>query len=61
MVAKKSIPRAVDRNRVKRVLREFIRQNGSKFEGEDIAVWVKGAAAERKNVELFSELKSYLA
>jgi ribonuclease P protein component len=38
IVSKKNAPRAVDRNRIKRLVREAFRQNRQRFAGNDLVV-----------------------
>jgi ribonuclease P protein component len=38
IVSKKSAPRAVDRNRIKRLVREAFRRNAERFAGNDLVV-----------------------
>jgi ribonuclease P protein component len=56
----RKIPRAVDRNRVKRVVREFFRKKRPLLPGESVVLKVLPKAAKVKNAELFQELSSIL-
>ena len=57
VVAKKNVAKAVQRNRIKRIVREFFRQHGNQMPGLDLVVLA------RKDVDtlLNNQLKSRLA
>ncbi len=52
--------RAVDRNRVKRVVREFFRQKRTLLPWKSVVCRVDPKAAETRNAELFQELNQIL-
>lgn len=56
-LAKKRIPRAVDRNRVKRVIRESFRCNRDQLGGVDIVVLARNGTSRMPNRRLFGELR----
>jgi ribonuclease P protein component len=60
VIVTKKMKRAVDRNRVKRVAREFFRQKRGLLPGNLVVCRVSPAAAETKNAELFQELSKIL-
>ena len=55
-IAKRSLPRAVDRNRIKRLIRESFRQCRSELPARDIVVLVKAEAGRAQNRELTDAL-----
>jgi ribonuclease P protein component len=55
-VPKRQVRRAVDRNRIKRVIRESFRQAQDDLAGLDIVVLVRGKARELDNRQLREEL-----
>jgi len=55
-IAKKQLRRAVDRNRVKRLVREYFRQHVPPDGGIDFVVMTRAAVCERSNVELTENL-----
>jgi len=55
-LAKRRIRRAVDRNRVKRVLRESFRENRPYLGGVDIVVLARSRTARMDNTDLFAQL-----
>jgi len=57
----KKIRRAVDRNRVKRVVREFFRQKRGLLPGNLVICRVDPKAPKLKNAELFQELNQVLS
>ncbi len=56
-VAKKQIRRAVDRNRLKRIIRESFRRNRSSLPPVDIVVMVRRPVLELEQAEIFSRLQ----
>jgi ribonuclease P protein component len=60
IVVTRKIRRAVDRNRIKRVLREFFRSKRALLPGHLVICRVDPSAAKIKNVELFQELSKVL-
>ena len=55
-VSKRNAPRAVDRNRIKRIVREYFRQNYSGFDKRDYVVVANPAAHRHCNRELRASL-----
>jgi|SRR5690554_1992361 len=56
VVAKKNVRRAVDRNRVKRLIRESFRQHRPELPNLDIVVLVRKEAAQAENGQLLMAL-----
>lgn len=56
----KKIKRAVDRNRIKRVIREFFRKNWGLLQRGGVICRVDPKAAELKNEDIFQELSQIL-
>lgn len=50
VASKKILPRAVDRNRIKRVIREVFRQHGIKTQKLDVVVMVRSACAQESDM-----------
>jgi ribonuclease P protein component len=67
IASKKNFSRAVDRNKIKRVIREAFRQHTIKTSGLDLVVLVKNAYSENNKVNnsklgiLFSQIKNKCA
>ncbi len=57
IVGKKAAPRAVDRNRVKRLTRIVHRQLAGELEALDVVVQLRASPRGRDNTELFKELE----
>lgn len=55
-IAKKNVRRAVDRNRIKRVVRESFRHHKSELEGFDIVFLARQPINQQDNQSLFAEL-----
>lgn len=55
-VSKKNVRHAVDRNRIKRIIREWFRHNQEKLTGRDVVVMAKPAAIRSSNQELQAAL-----
>ena len=51
-VAKKNVNKAVQRNRIKRIIRETFRENREELAGVDIVVLVRRGICEKSNREL---------
>ncbi len=58
-VAKKHVRRAVDRNRIKRLVRESFRQHQPQLKGLDLVVLVKPGIHKADNPALFSSLETH--
>lgn len=54
---RKQFPRAVDRNRLRRVLRESVRSHGATLQGLDLVVTGRRPLDELANAELFELLE----
>ncbi len=60
IIPKKNVKRAVDRNRIKRILREFFRLHPLLKQQGRYLCWVSSQATHTRNAELFEELKGIL-
>ncbi len=58
-VAKKHVRRAVDRNRIKRLLRESFRHHQQQLKGLDLVVLVKPGIHKADNTALFLSLEKH--
>ena len=58
-IAKKHVKLAVDRNRIKRVIRESFRYNRQQISGLDLVVLGRAGTASLTNKQLFSSLESH--
>lgn len=58
VVAKKNVPTAVQRNRIKRQIREYFRLNSEVLDGLDLVVLVRKDADKLHNRELSSKMAS---
>jgi len=58
-VAKKHVRRAVDRNRIKRLLRESFRTHQQQLQGLDFVVLVKPGIHKADNSALFSSMEKH--
>lgn len=58
-IAKKRVRRAVDRNRLKRIVRESFRQAKKQLTGVDIVIMAGGRAVAAINAEIFSSLDEH--
>ena len=56
-MGKKTAPRAVDRNRVKRLAREVYRRLAAELGPMDVVVQLRSSPRGRDNAELFKELE----
>ena len=56
-VAKKQLRRAVDRNRVKRIIRESFRREWANLPGVDVVVMIRRPILELEQKEIFSRLQ----
>jgi ribonuclease P protein component len=56
-IAKKNARRALDRNRIKRIIRESFRQNQTRLPAIDLVVMAKPQTKSAKNSELFISLE----
>lgn len=56
MVGKKAARKAVDRNRIKRIIREVFRSQATGYASLDVVVITKAAAAEQTGVLLSEQL-----
>jgi len=59
VVAKRHIPRAVNRNRVKRIIRESFRSHQDQLRGLDVVVMACEGCAKQPNPELFVSLEKH--
>lgn len=57
-IARKQLPRAVARNRIKRLARESFRQHQRELAGMDVIVMVRRGIGERSNSEIFTQLEA---
>lgn len=55
-IAKRRVPKAVDRNRIKRIVRESFRHRIAELPAVDIVVLARSGVACRGNAELFASL-----
>lgn len=60
IVGKKAAPRAVDRNRVKRLIRIVHRRLATELDALDVVVQLRGSPRSRDNAALFKELQELL-
>ena len=58
-IAKKHVKLAVDRNRIKRVIRESFRHHKQQIRGLDLVVLAKAETVPLTNKQLFSSLESH--
>lgn len=58
-ISKKRARRAVDRNRIKRIIRESFRQAQSRLAGKDIIVLARDTTAQADNASLFQALENH--
>ena len=58
-IAKKNCPKAVERNRLKRIIRESFRQHQANLTGVDIIVLNKPGAERMNNNQLFTSLAQH--
>lgn len=58
-IAKKQIRRAVDRNRLKRIIREVFRRQDNKSSAYDFVVMARSAAANADNPALRASLQKH--
>ena len=59
IVAKRNIKRAVQRNRIRRLIRESFRNHQAVLAGLDIVVIVKAEGSKRENAQLFLCLEKH--
>lgn len=55
-IARKTIKKAVARNRIKRIIRESFRTHADRIGGRDIVVMARRGADRKQNAELHAEL-----
>ncbi|MGI9308074.1 MAG: ribonuclease P protein component [Gammaproteobacteria bacterium] len=60
-VAKKRLPRAVDRNRIRRVARESFRKNRDSLGSIDIVIMARSQASRATKLSLFQSLERHWA
>jgi ribonuclease P protein component len=58
-ISKKNVRRAVDRHRLKRIVRESFRQHQATLPALDFVVMAKAGAQMRSNAELFDALERH--
>ena len=58
-ISKKNAKRAVDRNRIKRLIRESFRQNREKLPGIDLVVMAKPITKNAENQQIFQSLEQH--
>lgn len=58
-IAKKQVRKAVDRNRIKRLIRESFRNNKEILQGFDIVVMTRTSDVHVNNAELFESLRKH--
>jgi len=58
-ISKKNAKRAVDRNRIKRLIRESFRQNREKLPGIDLVVMAKPVTKSAENQQIFQSLEQH--
>ena len=58
-IAKKRVKRAVDRNRIKRIVRESFRQQQTPLAGKDIIVLARDITGKADNTSLFQSLENH--
>lgn len=58
-VSRRNMPRAVDRNRIKRLIRESFRQHRADLSARDIVVLAKAPARHASNTELLEALSRH--
>ena len=58
-IAKKRVKRAIDRNRIKRIIRESFRQHQSYLVGKDIIVLARDNTTRVDNPTLFNSLQNH--
>jgi ribonuclease P protein component len=59
VVAKRHIPHAVNRNRVKRIIRESFRTHQDQLKGFDVVIMAREGCAKQSNPELFIALEKH--
>ena len=58
-ISKKQLPRAVDRNRIKRLVRESFRQHQEQLAGLDCVVMARSAVSTLSNAVIFETLENH--
>ena len=58
-IAKKQVKRAVDRNRIKRVIRESFRKQGTSLQGYDFVVLARRDTSQHNNDKLTASLERH--
>lgn len=58
-ISKKNAKRAVDRNRIKRLIRESFRQNRSKLPAIDLVIMAKPVTKNADNQQIFQSLEQH--
>lgn len=58
-IAKRRVPRAVDRNRIKRIVRESFRRHAAELPAVDIVILARSGLAHRDSSRLFASLDGH--
>lgn len=58
-IAKRRVPRAVDRSRIKRIVRESFRHHAVELPAVDVVVLVRSGAAYYDNAKLFASIRGH--
>lgn len=58
-ISRRRVPRAVDRNRIKRIVRESFRHRAAEWPAVDVVVLARSGVAARDNAGLFASLDGH--